>query len=934
MMAYHQSSQSLGPTTNMLPPSLYQRRGTQETGPVELMPNPDFVFPARSAESSPTMENWNALNRPGRPQSSHHPTNSMSDRRRQEARGSANALPNFSFNPSTSTSTGTGLPMVTPPRSPNLPSPTTPSRGLHKRGGSEFTGQRDETGTVMSTSPTKAEGMPPPPQPTQRLGPPAGRPRHTHTRSKGLSQHDLQSIMQPRDAIPAVPQLRSESAPATPLEAGQRPFFSSSPRRPSLAADRSISSPDQIVSISSAESSPQRYGAVPRVRVGFADRVEYIRPLSTISSETEGSFSTIRGHSVNNSMSSVISAGTSSPASVRMRTPSLNTTFEDEIAKPRPQSSGDILDVMTSGKEAFGSQWTVDNRPKSAIDSPTVPDSTVVPKTFKRKSPSWWESRRQQTHALRSSVSEPSLLPSPPVSPSSTQDSDQSSVSDAAAPADGGKSSRKPRKVKSWAHSLISRKSKSNGSLKTKPIHEQELSPPTSGHSNDTTIVSPTATVFHFQQPVPVETAFEPNFDIDDTITIVTDAPATAAPQWQSRDSSESDPMSPVIDLDAALGPFNTPALGANNRMNVRPPPRVRRSMYSLNGLSLSQNHRRSESAPELVPFELRNAKTAPAAAMPDVFEEEDEEEDAVDMASSPALDGGFVHAVDEVTEADNNLADEPASEESSPMVEPPLGISIQSQEDDFTPDRPSRSSTLRLSMPMALALRNTSPAQSSPIDVVEDFEEPRASSLTRDSDSTITPPLIAQDDKNEQPIISLSLPLPQHTVMTPDTFSGSSFSSHGFNNSQVSLNSPRMDTATSSSTDPRSFSFGEPGPVRMSVDDVPSLSSSRSTMTTPPTNPFVGANQFNPAGRASSVYSLNSLEERRNSKRASVASLSRLMGSFGEKSKLSIESRPQSQHIMSTTPKVKKANRLSKLIFWKKSNGEKERPKSGVFMS
>jgi len=114
---------------------------------------------------------------------------------------------------------------------------------------------------------------------------------------------------------------------------------------------------------------------------------------------------------------------------------------------------------------------------------------------------------------------------------------------------------------------------------------------------------------------------------------------------------------------------------------------------------------------------------------------------------------------------------------------------------------------------------------------------------------------------------------------------------------------------------------------MRMSVDDVPSLSSSRSTMTTPPQNGFVGASPFSPEGRSSSVYSTPSLDERRYSKRNSVASLSRLMGgAFGEKSKLSIETRPQSQHIMSTTPKVKKTNRLSKLIFWKKPNGEKAR--------
>jgi hypothetical protein len=928
-MAFHQSSQTYGQqslSTNMGSP-LYQRRGIEETGPVELMPNPDFVFPARSAEPSPTLDNWNALNR--RPQSSQHPPASrplsMSARR---SRGSASALPNFSFNPSTST--GASLSVATPPHSPNLPSPTSPSRPIgHRRGGSEFIGG-DRKGAVLSTSPTKGDGALPPP-PAQRLGPPGGARGHRHRRSGAISCHDLQSILQPKDGNS---QTRGGSAPATPLEAEQKPFFAGSPRRrPELAVERSNSSPERVPSIPSVESSPQRHGAVPRVRVGFAERVEYIRPLSTISSETEGSMSTIRGHSVSNSMSSVISAGAASPPSARMRTPSLNTTFEDESARPRPQSSGDILDAMTSGKHAFGPQWAVNARPKSAIGSPSFPavaDSTDASKPFKRKSPSWWESRRQHTHTLRSSISEPSLLPSPPSSPSSAQDTDQSSQTDEAAPADSDKPSRKPRKVKSWAHSLISRKSKSNGNLKAKPSRDQEPSPPTSGHSDATSIVSPTATLFHFEQPS--EPTFEPNFDIDETVTIVTDArPAVTVPQWRTRDSSESDLMSPVIDLDAALGPFNTPPLGANTRLNVRAPPRARRSMHSLSfhASSLSQNHRRSESAPELVPFELRNSKVAPAAAMPDVFEEEDEE-DTVEMASSPDLDGGFVHTMDEVSRAENEFCSEPdaelTDEESTVLTEGSLDIDVHVQQGDFTPDMPSRSSTLRVSAPVALPLRNTSPVQSDPIEVVEDFEEPRASSLTRDSDSTITPPLTAEDEKNPQSLINLSLPLPQQPIMTPDTLSGSSFSSHGFNNSQASLSTPRLGTATSSSTDPRSFSFGEPGPVRMSVDDVPSLSSSRSTMTTPPTNHFPGGNPFGPEGRTSSVYSITSLDERRNTKRASVASLSRLMGGFGEKSKLSIESRPQSQHIMSTTPKVKKANRLSKLLFWKKSNEEKER--------
>jgi hypothetical protein len=274
-------------------------------------------------------------------------------------------------------------------------------------------------------------------------------------------------------------------------------------------------------------------------------------------------------------------------------------------------------------------------------------------------------------------------------------------------------------------------------------------------------------------------------------------------------------------------------------------------------------------------------------------------------------------------------MASDP-EEETEDEEEPGMGVhvvDIDEREMDASttkswPMKPGLGIQRRASPPVAVQSEEPLPQlihrDPSPVEVVEDFEEPRASSLiTHDSDATITPPLSAED-KNT---LNFSLPLPQQSIMTPDTLSGSSFSSRGFNNSQVSLSTPRLGTATSSGTDSRSFSFGEPGPalLRTSVDDVPSLSSSRSTMTTPPQNMFPHAAA---TGRSSSIYSTPSVDEhRRNAKRGSIASLSRLVGTtFGEKSKLSIESRPQSQHIISTTVAKKKTNRLSKLIhFWKK---------------
>jgi hypothetical protein len=781
---------------------------------------------------------------------------------------------------------------------------------------------------LLSTSPTKGDLMAPPPRPSGRLGPPGGGPGHRHRRSGAISCHDLQTILQPKDTNS---QPRGGSAPATPLEADQKQFFTPSLKRRTLSqAEIRTSSEHSSPPRAGVESPPTR--VIPRVRVGFADRVEYIRPLSTISSETEGSMSTIRGgHSVSGSMSSIISAGATSPPSTRMARPSLNTTFEDEDVKARPQSSGCVLDNISRQKEDFHVNGDASERPQSAVSiphvesPPTLSNSPTSQKPPNRKSFSWWDSKRQNAGHLVSSASEPSLLPSPPTSPMSPEDVSAFSGSDESSNVENDKSTRKPRKVKYWAHSIISRKSKSHSNLKAKPAKDDVPAPVP---AFDETLLSPNGETFGFGQA-----NFEPNFDIDDTVTIVSDSQAVVAtPAWKTRSSSDSDAMSPVIDLDAALGPFNTPPLGANTRSApIRNPPRARRSMHSLGFQastygSLSQPHRRTESAPELVPFDLRTAKAVPTSTMPDVFEEEDEEELAEykSRQDSPSSD---------VMASDPEEEEDEVEEEDEEEDEPGMGVHVVeiAERDQPTPTPSSRSMTSGLaiqrhpssSVPVVVQGEDQLPQlihrDPSPVEVVEDFEEPRASSLiTHDSDTTITPPLSAEDKDTH---LNFSLPLPQQSVMTPDTMSGSSFSSRGFNNSQISLSTPRLGTATSSGTDCRSFTFGEPGPalLRNSVDDVPSLSSSRSTMTTPPQHLFATTA---PAERSSSIYSIPSVEEhRRGNKRGSIASLSRLVGTtFGEKSKLSIESRPQSQYIISSTAAKKKSNRLSKLIhFWKK---------------
>lgn len=339
--------------------------------------------------------------------------------------------------------------------------------------------------------------------------------------------------------------------------------------------------------------------------------------------------------------------------------------------------------------------------------------------------------------------------------------------------------------------------------------------------------------------------------------------------------------------------------------------------MHSSAGVM--SGHRRTESAPELVPFEFRAAPAATGPTMADVFEEEEEEEE---------------HAATLASGNSSSVAEASASED-----EDESGTGIQVVETDQPQDgtamnwnfndafAKSKSSALELP---SMATRTTAPVSPgtnpihisrspSPFEIVEDYEEPRASTVTRSSDSTITP--TDGPKESEQPL-HLSVPAPSQAALTPDSLSTSSFSSPDFSRDQNSFDTPRMGTAASSITDSRSLQIGEPGPdYRASVDDVPSLTSSRSTMTSAQQANFPYVMPRSPGDRMGSISSMSSMPYETRRKRTSIASLSRLVGSsFGERSKLSIEQRPQSEHAdKPKDSKHKKSRRLSKMMqFWK----------------
>lgn len=873
---------------------LYQRRRSN-AGSVELLPNPDFTFPQRAPDSLLHDDSAPAPNAlPKMLQQVPSGRRGSSHALRQK---SVSALPDFSFNPAGPQK----QPTTTPPHSPMV-SPTTPSRPVgHRRGGSEFIGGDGKTGgaaTLLSSSPTKSDGMMAAAA-NLRPGPPAGRRGHAHRRSGAISSHDLSAIMRPAESNPHP---RAGSAPVTPLEGDQFIFGHS--------VNKSISQPslrDTGFFPDDPNSSPRRPPS--RARVGFSDKVEYIRPLSTISSETETSLSTIRGHSATGSLSSIVSAGTSSPASARSR-PSLGTTMEND---GRPSTAGAVLDMYNHKPAGFGSDVFNRKRPMSAV-SPTSPDSTAIPPSpqilAKRRGFFRFESRRNDTAvtSLPTSASDPALSASleSPLSSPLTEDESVVDCSDKSKSV-SRKSHRKPRKVKSWANSIISRKGKK--SMKSK--RKAQLTP------QETLDVEDSSDSSDFD--------FEANFDVDNTVTIVNedDAPARkpepSIASWKPRELTRvnSDTMNPVIDLDAALGPFNTPH-GASPRNQQRGFGAHRRAMHSAGGLQ--QNHRRTESAPELVPFELRATAVGTTSAMADVFEEEEPEDDSTDKGlNSPS---SSKEEEDEEVEEPKIQVVEAAETQSGPAINWNFNDGLGIKRSERTRVEPDTEPLSPLQVPRPFSNGNGSQQSLhvSPVEVVEDYEEPRTSSLTHSSDSTVTPQLSVHEVKEAQPIMKIPLPLPEQSLRTPDTFA-SSFSSPDFRSSQASLDTPRLGTAASSVTDYRAMPsphFGEPGPeLRVSVDDVPSLSSSRSTMT----NHFPLMSPRRPGERSSSLCSAPSEIEQRRRKRSSIASLSRLINSssFGEKSKLSIEQRPHSEYLEPAKDSKKKHKRLSKLMqFWK----------------
>ncbi|KAG4033370.1 hypothetical protein MFRU_005g03800 [Monilinia fructicola] len=848
---------------------------------------PTFVFPARASPSSAPASLSKASGR--------RPISIPAE------------LPSFSFNPSTPTST------LSPPISPcfaNFDLSNSPRAAGHRRGTSEFIGGDGKVGSsagLMSKSPTQGDNALPPPNP--------GRRGHVHRRSAAVSAHDIKMILNPAASnTSSIP--RGGSAPTSP---------SSHEHQQNILGLAKSSSND--------DASPTR--ALNRTRVGFSDNVEFIpRPVSVVSSDTSSTVTMRPSHSVSNSLSSVVSGGALTPPS------NFSPPNKDLLSPPSPNLRG--ADSRPRTASAILDPTNDTNRSADACPSskrrgsmPLLDDIQVIAPPSPRKKWTFFG------HEPASGSSSPNR--SRPVSSTSIDKEHETNASNFSPPSPkfdiidvhhmstiepsssrrssiSRKSGKKQKKVKSWAGSILSRKSRSRG--QKKKGGRRSATPPTRPY----TAMSDSAALDLDIQPLPVHAEASPATEQQDFAS------------WKPRQTSppDDDAMSPIIDLDAALGPFNTPSsYGAEWESSQKTS--SKRRMHSAAGMGGfigpgMHYHRRAESAPEMVPFENRFGihRLGSSSTMADVFEEDEEDDEWEDTKASSDKDS-LTRTEDDDPNAlgiDIKVIEVEASNSEKNMdwaVEESQGIK---QKSSGPSESEPKSISASLKSDHSLTSLQDEPIMEeesvSPIEIADDSIPPRPDSGAQSSESTATPPFRPRPAKDLAPVEINPFSL-QPAYLSPNSPHSTVYSSFPSPRSPFSYDTQRISTAPSSIGDENAFQsllLGEPGPeLRMSVDDVPSLTSSNSTMTKES-----GANpgfRFRDGQRSVSVSAASGPTR----KRSSMASLSRLISSsHGERSKLSIESRAPSNPEMERKDKGNKGSkRISRMIQFFKPKQTKE---------
>jgi len=784
-------------------------------------------------------------------------------------------LPAFTFSPGGSSA----QPSPSPTKS-SFGETGLPSRGGsgHRRHGSEFVGGGKDGSQLVSTSPHKLERPPGPPV----TG--AGPRGHAHRRSQAVSISDIDTS----DLIKAnaLAKARAGSIPTTPSEGSHGFAFS----RSSPMARQSVS-----YTARSPPTSPRRRGSAPgvRPRVGFADHVDVIpRPLSLISSETDGSTSTIRGgHSLSGSINSIASPTPRLAATVK-------SLVMDESPQQRPRTAepADIFASCSRDANNALSVISLPKRPLSAIGSPGV-FSTGSPPTKKKH---FWF-----THSNEAS---------PTPTPRTERDDPMSNMSDLtsrqetqAAKPEAPKpkilkpenllrptASLKKRKYHTWTAGIFSKKiGKRDSKMKAR------------------------------RTPTPPALMRRPSdrlneiFDCDDTIVIRSESPVQ-----EQVNTSETYPVvttylsappsafedtitSPVIDLDAALGPF-----GSEERLDSESS--ARRSVPRLAKLHSSERrgstdafgtfHRRTESAPSMSAplrstFSLHGFGST-TSLVEDVF---DEEEEDIFLADEKKANDNSSHVSLTTSEADTTA--------SHPIINP-----SHHPETGSTVTKPASIEGLGLSM-----VDEPDDDDDEEEVVILENEENISPCDVRSSNSTIEAPIFSA---SELPKLPATSPMP---FAYPAPQSHYASSTEGRTTSASMVSSPDADHISWEPPPRLGRYLGEPSPefaMRVSNDDLPSLTDSISINALPRVSSSANT-RSSVDQRSASVVVPSTSRSNLATKRSSLASLSRLLPGSTNGSKLKFETNAEAQSDERTR---KKGNRFSKLMYFWRSKDNNER--------
>lgn len=901
-------------------------------------PNPPFVFPPR--QSPPSSYSRAARKRPG----------PILDFQRDATGPSCEigsgapkpvSLPDFSFPMAPPSGGATENSFLSPPQSPQSPRaiPSKPVGVGHRRGGSEFVGGSIRAGdsiAMISTSPTKSEsGLASP-----NLAPSRPRRGHAHRRSAAISSHDLSSIILPSPTTPGA--IKGSSAPTSPALYGRNDAYSFPRTTGQLEQTHSIASPKSESDIRKASTQvfPSEETQVTpkppvRNRVGFSDTLEFIpRPLSLVSSDTSSTATARPGHSVSGSISSVISLTTSTIAD-REAGSHVRSDAALKRSDSRPSTAGAVLERTQSTQDTDQSSPSPRRRNSIPHLDPVALSEIATSTPSPSKAPKRWSffgldpfvGSHSPTRSRPVSASSLELQPKPIVS-SLYHASDDNLPESSATELQAGQSDKKPigrkrskkqKKVKTWAGSILSRKSKPRH---VKPKRRTPTPPPQHVEIEDDDMVRRSFEILAGQ--------VMPTVMITDASALEGEAscrPSYTAPAF------EEDAPYPMIDLDAALGPFNTPLpRNAEWEAAQKAGGLSKRQLHSAAGMSrftgpgMHYFHRRAESAPEMVPFEAGRFihRFGSSSTMADVFEEDEEDGDS-DINKTT---GQSTPIPETPNEKHHSLDGIPsgytfAASNTDEMI-PDFRINAQLQSgprrkgSDLSDDEKSQASSRMKSEHGGSSLYEEVIVEENDVPPMPEFE-PRFASVGDAYDSPAPSPRHIFRAKDLAPVDVSPLHLPTSSLAPISPYSMSQASSFPSPRSPASYDAHRISTAPSSVAEDtfQSLLMGEPGPeVRISVDDIPSLTSSNSTMTresaslhNPQARPLARHNQPRPASFTATAFGR---------RRSSLASLNRLIStSHGERSKLSMEvpldGEPEKK------PKVSKTKRLSRMMqFWK----------------